>query len=103
MSGLIETDFGSVDWEVTSDMVDIDEYGNEIYSEDYVKINNLFVSKEHRRKGYARSLMLAAIEVITNQHKGMEIKIVPEPKDDETDFSRLAAFYESLGLTVVAV
>ena len=99
--GLYEIEQGSVDWDVYTDQY-IDEDGNECDGEEYVKIDNLFVKPEFRGQGFARALMLQAIEMIGTQYPGMEIKIVPEPKDETTDFNRLAAFYESLGLEVVA-
>jgi GNAT superfamily N-acetyltransferase len=102
MTKLIEAEAGSVDWDVYSDLETIDEEGNEIYSPEYVKIDNLFVKPEFRGNGVARSLMAQAIAKIEADFPGMTIKIVPEPKSTGTDLSRLAAFYESLGLEVVA-
>ena len=102
MAGIIESDSGNVDWEVMADLETIDEDGNEVYSAEFVRINNLFVKPELRGHGYARQLMLAAIDLIHTEHPGMIIKIVPEPKDSTTDLGRLASFYDSLGLEVVA-
>jgi ribosomal protein S18 acetylase RimI-like enzyme len=99
--GLYNIEQGSVDWDVYSDP-EIDEEGNEIDGEEYVKIDNLFVKPEFRGQGFARLLMTQAIQMIEKQYPGMTIKIVPEPKDKTTDFSRLSAFYESLGLEVFA-
>jgi len=99
---MIQTEAGSVDWDVYSDIEDIDEDGNEIYGPDYVKIDNLFVNSEVRGQGVARSLMTQAIAQINVDFPGLTIKVVPEPKDTGTDFARLAAFYDSLGLEVVA-
>lgn len=102
-SGIIESGENFVDWEVMADTIGINEDGEEEYSDDYIRINNLFVTPADRGKGIARALMVAAIEVIKAQYRGYEIKIVPEPKDVSVDFDRLAAFYASLGLEVVAV
>lgn len=102
-SGIIESGASYVDWEVMSDLEAIDEEGNEIYTEDYVRINNLFVDPSDRGRGLGRALMTAAIEVIGKQYPKMTIKIVPEPKDKSVDFDRLASFYARLGLEVVAV
>lgn len=100
--GLIETEKGSVDWQVMSDLLSIDEDGTEHYSDDFVRINNLFVSPEYRGNGVARELMTKAMAKIEADYPGMEIKIVAEPKEAMVDFDRLAAFYGSLGLEVVA-
>jgi ribosomal protein S18 acetylase RimI-like enzyme len=99
--GLYEIEQGSVDWDTYTDQY-IDEDGNECDGEEYVKIDNLFVKSEFRGQGFARKLMEQAIEMIEKQYPCMTIKIVPEPKDDTTDLSRLAGFYDSLGLEVVA-
>jgi len=101
--GIIEIEQGYVEWSVYSDPV-FDEEGNESDGEEYVKIDNLFVKPEFRGQGYARKMLEQAIDMIQKQTPDMEIKIVPEPKDDTTDFSRLEQFYESfIELTVVAV
>jgi GNAT superfamily N-acetyltransferase len=100
--GLYETVKGSVDWEVMADLLSIDEDGNEIYSDDYVRINNLFVHPEFRGHGVARNLMEKSIAKIEADYPGMKIKIVAEPKEADVDCSRLATFYASLGLEVVA-
>lgn len=100
--GLVKTEKGSVDWEVMADLLNIDEDGNEIYSDNFVRINNLFVSPEFRGAGVARELMTTAIAKIEADYPGMAIKIVAEPKEAMVNFDRLAAFYDSLGLEVVA-
>jgi GNAT superfamily N-acetyltransferase len=100
--GLIEMEAGSVDWEVTSDMIGVDEDGNELFSDDFVRINNLFVKHEFRGRGFARKLMEAADELIRKQYPGMKIKIVAEPKEESVEFDRLADFYASFGFEVVA-
>jgi len=102
-NGLYETEKGAVDWEVLSDLVSIDEDGNEVYSDEYVRINNLFVSPEYRGMGVARELMTKAIAKIEVDYPRMTIKIVAEPKEECVDLERLASFYESLGLEVVAL
>ncbi len=101
-NGVIEMESGSVDWEVMSDMIGIDEDGNELFSDDFVRINNLFVKPEFREKGFARKLMGAADDLIRKQYPGMKIKIVAEPKEKSVDFDRLVSFYESFGYEVVA-
>jgi ribosomal protein S18 acetylase RimI-like enzyme len=100
--GLIEIEQGYVDWSVYSDPV-FDDEGNESTGDEYVKIDNLFVKPEFRGHGYARKMLEQAIEMIQKQTPDMEIKIVPEPKDDTTDYTRLVDFYSSFSaLTVVA-
>lgn len=101
MEKIYETEFGCVDWDVYSDPV-FDDEGNESEGEEYVKIDNLFVSPEYRGQGHARELMLHAIAQIEKDFPGLEIMIVPVPKDETTDFNKLSSFYEDLGLTVIA-
>ena len=94
-NGVIEMEAGSVDWEVMSDMIGIDEDGNEFWSDDFVRINNLFIKPEFRGQGFARKLVEAADELIRKQHPDMKIKIVAGPKEESVDFDRLASFYAS--------
>jgi GNAT superfamily N-acetyltransferase len=100
--GKYEIEQGYIDWDTYSDPC-LDENGYEQEGDEYVKIDNLFVTKKYRGQGYGRKLIEQAISMIEKQHPGEEIKIVPQPKDDDIDFTRLSEFYESLGLTVVAV
>lgn len=103
-SGLIDIEAGSVDWEVMNDMTGIDEDGNEVYSDDFVRINNVFVKPEFRGKGFARALLEKAIALIEKSYPDMEVKIVCCPKEDSVDFDRLYAFYDSLKVNeVIAV
>jgi GNAT superfamily N-acetyltransferase len=90
--GLYETDKGYIDWDVYSDQ-EMDEDGNEIDGEKYVKIDNLFVKPEYRGRGEAKKMMNIAIAEIKKKYPGMEIKIVPEPKDKNTDKGELIDFY----------
>jgi GNAT superfamily N-acetyltransferase len=97
--GKFEIEQGYIDWSVYTDQY-LDEDGYE-HEEEYVKIDNIFVTKKYRGQGYGRKLMELAISMIEKQHPGEEIKIVPQPKDDDIDFTRLSEFYESLGLRVL--
>jgi ribosomal protein S18 acetylase RimI-like enzyme len=102
-NGIIEIEQGYIDWDVYADE-ELDDEGYEVEGEEYIKIDNLFVKPEYRGQGFARKLLTQAIEMIQKQAPGLEVKIVPEPKDDQTTFTRLAAFYESFAeLTVIAV
>ena len=102
MTKLIETEAGYVDWDTYSDSY-LDDDDNDVDGPEYVKIDNLFVSPEFCGKGCAKAMMTLAIVQIKKDFPGLTIKIVPQPKDSETDLSRLASFYKSLGLEVVAV
>jgi len=102
-SGIITNDFGSIDWDVYSDPI-LDEEGYETEGEEYIKIDNLEVKEAFRGQGKGRELLEAAIVMIcaeNNITRG-DIRIVPEPKDSITDFSKLSSFYERAGLMVVA-
>ena len=94
-AGLIDVKEGCIDWEVMSDMIDIDDDGNEVYSDEYVRINNLFIKSEFRGQGFAKSLLEKAVQAIEKECPDMEIKIVCCPKEDCVDFDRLFAFYDS--------
>ena len=100
--GIYETKTGYADWSLESEIIISDE-GDETEGEQYVQVNNLFVAEDYRGKGEARRILEVAIATIKKDFPGLEIKIVPEPKDADVDLERLAKFYESMGLTVVAV
>lgn len=101
MNKLIENEFGFIDWDIYTDEA-YDEEGNEIEGETYAKIDNLFVNPEFRGQGKAKEFIELALVEIKKAGFG-NAKIVPEPKEKDVDFERLAEFYESMGLEVVAV
>ena len=92
--GIIEIKEGCVDWSTYQDR-EMDDDGDDFFGEEYVKIDNLFVKKEYRGQGWGRKLLERAIELIKKQYPTHSIKIVPEPKDKDTDQEKLAAFYYS--------
>ena len=94
VDGLIEEPYGSVDWDVYNDP-EFDDDGNEIETEDYVKIDNLFVDPKYRGQGKARELLTRAIKKIQRDYPRLKIKIVPEPGDDNVDLEKLSYFYDS--------
>ena len=100
MLKLIENEFGFIDWDVYTDEA-FDDEGDEIEGETYAKIDNLFVKPEFRGQGKAKEFIeLALMEI---EKAGFSnAKIVPEPKEKDVDFSRLASFYGAMGLDVVA-
>jgi len=100
-NNIIETKEGYCDWEEMTDPI-LDEEGSETESESYIRINNLYVKPEFRGQGFAKSLLSASIALIEKAYPSKEIRIVPEPKEKSVDFDRLAKFYESMRLTVVA-
>ena len=101
-TGIYETKTGYADWGIEADTIFTEE-GEELEGVEYVQIYNLFVAEQYRGKGEARRILDVAIKTIKADHPGMEIKIVPEPKESVVDLERLASFYESMGLFVVAV
>ena len=94
MTGIIETDMGYCDWEVIEEPV-FDSEGNEVDSVEYVRINNLEISEDFRGLGHGRVLLQKSIDMILDTNKSLEIKIVAEPKSEDTDLDRLVEFYES--------
>ena len=100
-SGIVETEHGSCDWEVMSDLITITEDGDEVYGDEYVRINNLIVKPEFRGQGFAKSLLSASIALIEKSYPRMTIKTVAEPKEESVDLDRLSNFYASMGLEVV--
>jgi GNAT superfamily N-acetyltransferase len=89
-----------VSWSIECDDI-YDEEGEVIGSEEYVLIDKIFVKKEDRRKGIARTMLLNEIEIIKKEHKGIDIKIAAYPFDDkECDMEGLVSFYESVGFEV---
>lgn len=94
MAGIIETDFGYCDWDLYEEE-QYDTEGNELDSIEYIKIDNLEIKEEFRGLGHGRVLLQKALDIIKVQNPDMEIKIVAEPKSDDTDVSRLCEFYDS--------
>ena len=62
-------------------------------------IYNLYVEKEHRRKGNARKILLKAIAEIREIYNG-DIKIKAE-SDESLDKNILVKFYNEFNLKVI--
>ena len=90
--GMIETEKGCIDWEEMADSY-INEDGEEVEGDTYVRINNLTVKEEFQNNGVARSLLEKAVKLIREGFDG-QIKIVACPKADYVDIERLAEFYD---------
>jgi ribosomal protein S18 acetylase RimI-like enzyme len=100
-TGIIEIDESFIDWEVCQDTT-IDSEGDEVDCGDpYVRINNLFVSKESRGQGLAKRLIELAVTAIKGECD-LKIKIVAEPKESCVDAEKLASFYDRYDMEVVA-
>jgi GNAT superfamily N-acetyltransferase len=97
---LIENEFGFIDWDIYTDE-SFDDEGNEIKGEACAKIDNLFVKREFRGQGKAKEFIELALIEIKKSGFSSAI-IVPEPKEYDVDFERLASFYAAMGLNVVA-
>jgi GNAT superfamily N-acetyltransferase len=103
MTGLIKRDYGYIDFDYVDDEVEsIDEDGNETYRKPFVQIFNLFVSSDFRGQGKARELLQDAGKEIRAEFGNITIKIVACPKEKGVDLDRLASFYESFDLEVIA-
>ena len=79
----------------------VNKYGYCYYCvcDDCAMIYNLYVEKEHRRKGNARKLLLKAIAEIREIYNG-DIKIKAE-SDESLDKNILVKFYKELNLKVI--
>ena len=64
-------------------------------------IYNLYVEKEYRRKGYARSLIQIAINEIRASGYEKDIKIEAQPREDSINLEKLIAFYKGMGLKIL--
>lgn len=62
-------------------------------SYDVPSIGRLVVKESHRRRGYARTMMLQAIDIIRNEFQGERIRISGQ--------AYVKNFYESLGFQIV--
>jgi hypothetical protein len=71
-NGVIEMEAGSVDWEIMSDMIGVDEDGNEFWSDDFVRVNNLFIKPEFRSQacGSSRRAYTEAVPRHEDQDRG---------------------------------
>ena len=67
--------------------------------DDCAMIYNLYIEKEHRRKGIARKILLKAIAEIREIYNG-DIKIKAE-SDEGLDKNILVKFYKELNLKVI--
>lgn len=78
--------------------IQFDEFGDEIDTPEYIKIDYLYVKPECRKGGNGRRILNEALEIIQNEHPDMEIKLVADPDNaDEMSYSNLADFYMSCG------
>ena len=79
----------------------VNKYGYCYYCvcDDCAMIYNLYVEKEHRRKGNARKILLKAIAEIREIYNG-DIKIKAE-SDEGLDKNILVKFYKELNLKVI--
>ena len=79
----------------------VNKYGYCYYCvcDDCAMIYNLYVEKEHRRKGNARKILLKAIAEIREIYDG-DIKIKAE-SDEGLNKDILAKFYKELNLKVI--
>jgi predicted GNAT superfamily acetyltransferase len=89
-----------VSWSINSDLIDINEDGEEIYSPDYVLIDKVFVPKKKRGKGEARKILAAELVKIAELHPEMTIKLAAYPTEKCVDLDRLVKFYEKMGFSV---
>ena len=64
-------------------------------------IYNLYVEKEHRKKGHARYLIETAINAIRATEYRKDIKIEAQPREDSIDIEKLIDFYKKMGLKVI--
>ena len=79
----------------------VNKYGYCYYCvcDDCAMIYNLYVEKEHRRKGNARKILLKAIAEIREIYNG-DIKIKAK-SDEGLDKDILVKFYKELNLKVI--
>lgn len=70
-------------------------------NEDCSMIYNLFVEEKHRRKGYAKSFVIQAIDEIRKTGYLGDIKIVAEPESESISKEELIKFYEKMSLKVI--
>lgn len=85
---LIENEFGHCSY-------DIDEV-------DGACIYNLYIHRGYRRQGKAREILRIAIGAIRSHGYMHRIGIEAKPREGSISKQALVAFYESLGLYVVA-
>lgn len=64
-------------------------------------IYNLYIIKEHRRKGHAKELVQKAIDEIRATGYKQDIKIVAEPEGESITKKDLVKFYNKMNLKVV--
>lgn len=100
MSALDHTDKAFLAWEKTCDPIFVkDEDGDwvELDGPEYILIEKIYVPKHLRGHGIARKMMEDALKEIDDSFPGLDIMLVCDPQDDETEMDRLSAFYESFG------
>lgn len=64
-------------------------------------LHNLFIKKEHRRKGHAKVLVKKAIEEIIAEGFEGDIKVVAKPQED-ISIESLIDFYKKMNLKVIS-
>lgn len=91
--------YGFVSYSVNNDP-SFDDEGNEYTGNDYVLIDLVFVKPEFRSQGYAKKLVLAAIDEIKVEHNGLDIKLYALPKEKDIELEGLVDLYESCGFSI---
>lgn len=78
------------------------QYGHCSYCicDKYTMIYNLYVKKDHRRKGYAKALIEKAIDEIRKTGYTGYIKVIAE-SDEDINRDILVRFYENMGLILM--
>ena len=79
------------------------EYGHCCYClcNSCAMLHDIYIKKEHRRKGHAKDLVKKAIEEIRAEGYEDDIKIVAKPQED-ISFESLIKFYEKMNLKVIS-
>lgn len=79
------------------------EYGHCYYCicNDCSMLYDLYVKKEHRKKGHAKSLVQKAIDKIRADGYEGFIKIVAEPQEEAISKEALITFYEKMNLKII--
>lgn len=81
------------------------DYGHCYYcvcvNENCAFIYNLYVNKEHRRKGHAKQFIQQAINKIREIGYEKDIEIIAEPEEESITKDDLIKFYEKMNLKVI--
>ena len=68
--------------------------------EPFILLDKLYIDPQNRGQGIARKVLQEGLNDMATQHPGMDVRLLAEPLDRETNLSDLVRLYESVGFDI---